>query len=396
MDDSQSYQQSLLQQIETSTGEPIKPALRQAFADCPRHLFIPRYLHPLTQQWCEVSPENLDQHLAFLYADMALTIYQQPDTPVVATISQPLLVLKMLDLLDIQPGASVFEIGTGSGWNAGLMGKLVGKEGHVYSMEILTDLVASSQKALKIAGIEQVSVLEGDSGAGYIAEAPFDRIIFTAGAYDIPLAIHQQLKEGGRLAAVVKIPGGGDDLILLKKQNGILVSESSTSVRFIPMLGNYRSLWLDGIDLAAFLDQKQLNPEGISSMPFWWGNPPASPPSANFMSKTRGVRSFLHVSEPGYRVFTTTQSNAAPFFGVYDEPSRSLVVAQDDILVSYGNLVAQGKLLDALTGWIKLGMPSSDCLQVAVYPKTGSKNTPSNGWVVERDDSVFVWQLKAV
>jgi protein-L-isoaspartate(D-aspartate) O-methyltransferase len=120
----------------------------------------------------------------------------------------------MLDLLDTQPGNTVFEIGTGSGWNAALMGQLVGQQGHVYSMEIFPDLVHSSQQALQRAGGQSVTILAGDGALGYASGAPFDRIIFTAGSYDIPLAFHQQLKEDGLLLAVLKLAGGGDDLVL--------------------------------------------------------------------------------------------------------------------------------------------------------------------------------------
>jgi protein-L-isoaspartate(D-aspartate) O-methyltransferase len=123
----------------------------------------------------------------------------------------------MLDVLNIQSGPHVYEIGTGSGWNAALMAYLVGPTGHVYTMEILPDWVTSSQQDLQGVGVESVTVLARDCSAGYGPGAPFDRIIFTAGSYDVPLAIHQQLKEGGLLLAVLKIPGGGDDLVLLRK-----------------------------------------------------------------------------------------------------------------------------------------------------------------------------------
>ena len=223
-----SHQLNLIQHIETVWGKPLNPRLRQAFLSAPRHLFVPRFIHPMTQQWIELEPQQLEQYLPILYTDRALAIYQPPNSPFVATISQPLLVLQMLDLLDIQPGHAVYEIGTGSGWNAALIGQLAGPQGRVYSTEIFPDLAHTSQQALLGVGSQSVTVLAADGSLGYEPGAPYDRIIFTAGSYDIPLAIHQQLKEDGLLLAVLKLAGGGDDLVLFKKQQGVLVSQHAS------------------------------------------------------------------------------------------------------------------------------------------------------------------------
>lgn len=263
-----SHELDLLQHIEKTSGKPINPVLRQAFLNAPRHLFVPRYIHPMTQQWVEVDPQQVEDHLPVLYADRTLAIYQPAHSPFVATISQPMLVLQMLDLLDIQPGDTVFEIGTGSGWNAALMGQLVGPRGHVYSIEIFPDLANSSQQALQRAGGQSVTILTGDGMLGYSRGTPFDRIIFTAGSYDIPLSLHQQLKENGFLLAVLKLAGGGDDLILFKKLNGVLISQHASAVMFVPMLGAYRAEWRDGIEISTFLAENRLSPNPVEQVPF--------------------------------------------------------------------------------------------------------------------------------
>lgn len=384
-----SYQLDLVQQIEQAFGKSINPVLRQAFFTCPRHLFIPRYAHPTTHQWAEVEEQQVEEHLSILYADQALSIYQPANSLFIATISQPSLVLQMLDLLDIQLGNAVFEIGTGSGWNAALMGQLVGPSGHVYSMEIFIDLVHSSQQALQRTGSQFVTVLAGDGALGYPPGAPYDRIIFTAGSYDIPLALHQQLKENGLLLAVLKVAGGGDDLVLFRKQNGVLVSQYASPVQFVPMLGASQSEWRDGLELGVFLDEKQLAPNPVGQIPFWWG----SRSSGKLMQQTEGVRSFLQLSQPGYRVFINRHPTFHFYFGLYDETSQSLVVAQQDSLISYGGLAAQTILLDSLSNWIKLGMPSSVRLPLSVYPKTEPLPNELSGWILERPDSVFVWQF---
>lgn len=388
MESIRSHQLELLQHIEKVWGKTLNPSLRQAFLNTPRHLFTPRYTHPMTQQWIEVDPLQVEQHLPILYADRPLGIYKPADSSFVATISQPLLVLQMLDLLDIQSGHTVFEIGTGSGWNAALMAQLTKTQGHVYSTEIFPDLAHSSQQALQRVGGQSVTILAADGSLGYEPGAPFDRIIFTAGSYDIPLAIHRQLKENGLLLAVLKLAGGGDDLVLFKKQQGVLLSQYASAVQFVPMLGAYQSEWRDGIDLSVFLAHKQLASAPVEQVSYWWG----SRSSRNLMPQTEGVRSFLQLSQPGYRVFTDLNSATPFYFGLYDEVSQSLVIAQDDSLISYGGLEAKTKLLDGLSQWIRIGMPSSLNLPLEIYPKTKPLPVNVSGWVLEREDSVFVWQ----
>ena len=79
-----------------------------------------------------------------------------------STISQPSLVLRMLDMLQIEPGQKVFELGAGSGWNAALLGQLVGSAGHVYSLEILPDIAHRAAAAIQSLAIGNVSIIEGD------------------------------------------------------------------------------------------------------------------------------------------------------------------------------------------------------------------------------------------
>src|ERR1700683_3543516 len=102
---------------------PISQATEQAYLATPRHLFVRRYREWGTPEWSQVTAENLEQHLPTLYADKPLMLFGD-DSNILSTISQPSFVLRMLDMLQIQPGHRVFELGAGSGWNAALMGHL--------------------------------------------------------------------------------------------------------------------------------------------------------------------------------------------------------------------------------------------------------------------------------
>ncbi len=383
------YQDAILEGTEKYRGHILPPALRQAFLDCPRHLFVSRYQSRLDRQWYEVGPDNLKEHLPHLYANDALLIYQQPGSQQISTISQPSLVLEMLALLDLKPGHKVLEIGTGSGWNAALMGKLVGEEGQVYTLELIGELAQESKKRLQSLSIQSVTVLEGDGGEGYPPAAPFDRIVFTAGAYDIPLPIHQQLREGGLLLAVIKIPGGGDNLFLLRKEKEGLRSTFSAPVAFIPMLGKYHIPELEAAELGSFLKAKGLPAGEFSRTPFWWGGQG----QWSLMRRTEGLRSFFYLALPGYQVFRGLKEEEMPFFGVYDHQSHSLVVAREDMLLTYGNAGAKDKLLQTLKEWVKLGMPASTSFQLEIFPKGCLPGQRPTHWVLEREDSLFIWQL---
>ena len=114
----------------------------------------------------------------------------------------------MLEQLNPQPGHRVLEIGAGTGYNAALMGHLVGDSGLVITVDIDDDLVESAREHLGSAGLHRVSVVCGDGGLGYADRAPYDRIILTVGAWDIVPAWWKQLKLGGRLLLPLEVKGG--------------------------------------------------------------------------------------------------------------------------------------------------------------------------------------------
>jgi protein-L-isoaspartate(D-aspartate) O-methyltransferase len=209
--------QILEQNRRTFPKTPISPATERAFLATPRHLFVRRYREWGTTGWRQVTTENLEQHLATLYADRPLVLFGDDDRNIVSTISQPSFVLHMLDMLRLQPGQTVFELGAGSGWNAALLGHLVGPAGRVFTLELIPELARTAAETVQTVGIKNVSVVAADGGDGYAAGAPYDRMIFTAGTYDLPRAFHDQIKDGGLLMAVIKLKGGGDFCMYYKR-----------------------------------------------------------------------------------------------------------------------------------------------------------------------------------
>ena len=152
------------------------------------------------------------------------------------TISQPYTVALMLQALELKKGDKVFEIGTGSGWNAALISKIVGKEGVVYTTEIVPELIQSAKKNLK--EYKNVNLLELDGSKGYEKESPYDKIIVTVACPDIPKPLIQQLKENGILVAPVG-PQYSQIMVKLTKIRGKIERESLGNFVFVPLKGEY-------------------------------------------------------------------------------------------------------------------------------------------------------------
>jgi protein-L-isoaspartate(D-aspartate) O-methyltransferase len=341
-----------------------------------------------------VTGKNLGQHLAALYADRPLVLFGDDDNNILSTISQPSLVLRMLDMLQLQPGQTVFELGTGSGWNAALMGQLVGPEGRVFSLEVIPEVAASATEAMRLAGISNVSIVSADGGDGYPEGAPYDRAMFTAGAYDLPRAFYGQLKDGGLLMAVLKIEGGGDSLFVLRKMRDHFESVDSIACAFVQLRGKYQIEDLEPAAPDALPGWPELREWEVSRPRFWWGGKGQE----SFVWRTTGIRFFLGISEPRFRAFKSGKTATRPledhYFGLWDQAQRSLVLARDDWLIAYGNVSAKELLLERVKQWTDLGMPTATGFKLRVYPNDYPVVAGENQWAVRRNESTFLWSLE--
>ncbi len=187
--------------------------VESAFRNIPRHEFVP------------IS--ELDR----AYYNEPLSIMKHQ------TISQPGVVSRMTEWLDVKDGQKILEIGTGSAWQTAILSYLVGT-GIVYSIERHSELVKFARKNLEKFELDNSHVILGDGTLGYPKESPFDRIIITAACTEIPLPLLEQLGENGLLIAPV-----GDlsqSLILLKKtSDGIIEIKNESNYVFVPLLGKF-------------------------------------------------------------------------------------------------------------------------------------------------------------
>jgi len=149
------------------------------------------------------------------------------------TISQPFIVALMTDLLDLKPGDKVLEIGTGCGYQAAVLGELARE---VYTIEIVVPLAKEAAARLAALGYGNVTVRSGDGYLGWPEQAPFDAIMVTAGALEVPPALMQQLKPGGKLVIPVGPQWRGQELLVIEKDtSGKTSTRNVLAVRFVPL-----------------------------------------------------------------------------------------------------------------------------------------------------------------
>ena len=139
----------------------------------------------------------------------------------------------MTQWAEVAPGDRVLEVGTGSGYQAAVLAELAEK---VFSIEIRPELARQAAARLKNLGYGRVQIKSGDGYRGWPEAAPFDAILVTAAASQVPPALTAQLKEGGRLVIPLGPPRGAQTLMRYRRVQGKLVQEASLPVRFVPLV----------------------------------------------------------------------------------------------------------------------------------------------------------------
>ena len=147
------------------------------------------------------------------------------------TISQPLVVARMCELLELSGDETVLDVGTGSGYHAAVLGRL---SAHVYSIERHRQLTHGARRALRLARVANVTLCSGDGAQGHATEAPYDAINVAAYAQEIPTALQEQLAPGGRL--VIPLGGQAQRLVLVRRTGATDRREDHEAVSFVPLV----------------------------------------------------------------------------------------------------------------------------------------------------------------
>lgn len=179
-----------------------------AFHAIPRVAFLPRGMRQFA---------NFDEPLPIGYGQ---------------TNSQPSTVRHMLEWLDPQPGSSVLDLGSGSGWTSALLGWLVGPKGHVHAVEIIPELLTLGWQNCQKLDITNVTFHAAGTTIGLPERAPYDRILVSASARELPMALIDQLALGGTMV----LPVGSAVMVVTKPLVGRLTITSHPGFRFVPLV----------------------------------------------------------------------------------------------------------------------------------------------------------------
>lgn len=194
--------------------EQIRPrgiddtSVLRAIGKVPRHRFVPDQM----------------RHLA--YSDRPLPIGMEQ------TISQPAIVAYMTEVADVSKKEKVLEIGTGSGYQAAVLGEVAGE---VYTIEIIPELAERARRVLEELGYKNVFVKAGNGYLGWPEHAPFDAIVVTAAPDEIPQALVDQLAVGGRM--VIPVGTENQEIVIVEKTRKGVTKRRTIPVRFVPMTG---------------------------------------------------------------------------------------------------------------------------------------------------------------
>jgi len=197
---------------EQTGREPLNDRVLAAMQEVPRHAFVPAALKLLA------------------YIDSPLPIGHGK------TISQPFIVALMLDLLELEPGDRVLEIGTGLGYQAAVLARLVDT---VYTVEIIHELASEAANRLGELGYTNVQIRTGDGGQGWPEHAPFDKVIVAAAPELMPPSLLGQLKAGGRMVIPAGIPDAQQLILVEKDARGRLNTTEILPVRFAPLVTSH-------------------------------------------------------------------------------------------------------------------------------------------------------------
>lgn len=181
--------------------------IEQVFAVTPREWFLPEEMRPYTHE---------DRPLPIGHGQ---------------TNSQPSTVWRMLEWLDVKPGQKILDVGSGSGWTSALLARLTGTDGHVFAVEKIPELVAFGEQNCQLAGISNASFFPAGTTFGLPEHAPYDRILVSAGAGELPQELIDQLKPGGKII----IPVQYDILEITKNQSGTLDITPHSGFVFVPL-----------------------------------------------------------------------------------------------------------------------------------------------------------------
>ena len=360
-------------------AEPVEAAFRSV----PRHLFVDRYYQK--DRLVNIDPQHPTRgQLKKIYNNDALVSHRYRKIPTSST-SQPSLVAQMLEELQLEPGMKVLEIGAGTGWNAALMGYIVGPEGHIYSIDIQSDVAQRAENHVQQLGMQNVEIITGDGGYGYGKRAPYDRIITTVNCPEISPHWMAQLTEGGALLITLRDMEGSSWCLLIRlwKRKDHLKGEVVSLPGFMTLQGKYGA----EVVQPSIEEQLKVITDGRRprAKPTPWGR--LGFPENFWKWRLIDVVFFAHLE--GMSIKRIGEQYALGHKGW-----ESACVTNDEHIDLYGDGDAYQALEEITRKWIRLGAPGRHSYCVEVWPLHIPKRKPKNGWLVQRQYTQLIFRLK--
>ena len=352
-------------------GGITSPAVESAFRRVPRHRLVETFwrLNPDQTPPVQVDHDPLNPKppdLDVIYSDQVLCT-RAVDVGFTSSSSMPPLMAWMLELLDLQPGHRVLEIGAGTGYNAALVAEIVGAHGRVVSVDIQEDVVAQAARLLAGLGYPQVVLRAGDGFFGAPEEAPYDRIVATVGCPDLsPHWVCQLRPEGSILVPLAH--GGWNPLVQVRLENGRISGKVMGHSGFMPIQGELATE-------SPFNFTRGLAPtlEDARELPLFAQVSMDQFSSLCYFIAIRDDRVFVSFMPAGY--------------GLYEE-SRGVVLVrpQEGNVVVGGDESLYDELRDLYIEWLDLGEPLASDFDLEFVPidDEGAPSHAERTWVVDR------------
>jgi protein-L-isoaspartate(D-aspartate) O-methyltransferase len=349
-----------------ATGAIRSAAVERAFRAVPRHRLLERfsYYDGARPVMIDHNPRRPEPgHLDLIYDDTALATRREGGRPASST-SQPSMMARALELLDLRPGMRVLEIGAGTGYNAALMAELTGEAHLVTTVDIREDVVEQTSRLLAAAGYPGIRVRHGDGVQGAPADAPFDRIVATVGCSDLSPNWAAQLRDDG-IMAIPLAHCGDHPLVLLRHQAGELRGRVALWTGFMPVRGplHIEDLWPAGVVCG---EQTEIACEPAPGPGFAFSRPD---------------------DEHGFLFYLGLHDRRA--LGMRDGIGLSAMLdgwakLGPDGLSWWKNAGLARTLERLYQRWLAIGRPMASDFLLSFQPAGVSSARPPGGWVIER------------
>lgn len=384
----QPYLSALIEKLRNNEQLIVRPDVLAAFERVPRHLF----LHDMPYEQ--------------VYQDTALPLKRDASGQVISSSSQPTMMAIMLDQLNLRPGDNVLEIGAASGYNAAIMGRVVGSRGHVTTIELDYDLAQLATDNLNALGVDNVVVVQADGAIGYAPRAQYDRIIATVGVWDIPQAWLNQLKPDGVIVVPLWLDGVQVSLALRRQADGTFTSADNRPCAFVYLRGEQAGpdmrRRVGSSSLVLMADQiNQLDTAALAQLLSEVPDEYNIEAHLTTFDYWHGFQMYLMLNEPPEMVFAVyaviegqkafgLEGNGIALFG---PASASFAPYQGrGRTYCFGGSESFLRLHEIFDQWAASGYPRVDRLRVRVVPHGVNHSAPAGSKVYRRThNDIHVW-----